>query len=114
MTAPTSADVAPTPADVAPASGRSRPVWFFDHHRTDPAVPETPAQRRARLRDDVFTNAERFLNAARGLHCREEDLDLALELYSRALARLDAATDAFDAELDKTTIPTPHLQHRTP
>ena len=89
-------------------------MWFFDHHRTDPAVPETPAQRRARLRDDVFTNAERFVNAARGLRCREEDLDLALELYSRALARLDAATDVFGAELDKTTTPTPHIQHRNP
>lgn len=77
-------------------------------------MPETPAQRRARLRDDVFTNAERFTNAARGLRCREEDLDLALELYSRALVRLDAATEAFDAELEKTTIPTPHLQHCNP
>lgn len=97
----------PTPADVAPASARPRPAWFFDHRGAEPGTPESTAQRRARLRDDIATHAERLLHAARALRCWEEDPDLALEQYARALARLDAATDAFDAELDKTTIPAP-------
>lgn len=101
---------APTPADAAAAADRFADR-VFDPRRANPQT-ETPAQRRARLRDDVAHQAEQLGKAAHGLRCFHEDLDLALEQYFRTAARLDVAMDAFDAALSETRIPQPHVADR--
>lgn len=102
MTAPTPAEAFPPrrPVEVpitATARSDAPPLFFATawtrSSRTAPA-------NRARTRDTARAAADRLSRElARLQHTDESDLDLRLESYRRAAARLDDALDAFDQAL---------------
>lgn len=116
MTAPTPADVFGQPRGDPPEADGAEPVRSADASaiataRTDApplffaAVYGTGRRRsmagwRARVRDEAAVAADRLARELAHLRQSDEsDLDLRIESYRRAAARLDDAVDAFDDAL---------------